>query len=269
MLYRNRNDWQNAQHRAVALCGLSGVGKSHLSHILQTTGQWTLYSIDDRIAEHHLAPFLGTPPHTQPQNTPFRQHNNLACTAHYLGKPGAHNKGGIDFDDYIERQKRFQSAERATLLETQDFITKTTQGFICDTGGSLCELVNPDDNNDPILNHLANACLIMWLQDSPSHKQKLIKRFARAPKPMAYNIDFIANSWSCYQRIYGVAETDIDPNAFALFLYKRAIPRRHALYQKIAENWGCTMPAQNTNSIDNTHQFVDSVGQILSNYAAQ
>lgn len=67
--------------------------------------------------------------------------------------------------------------------------------FVCDTGGSICEWVDGDDPDDPILTELASHCLLIGLKGDEAHRQELIRRFDRAPKPMCYQPEFPAGAW--------------------------------------------------------------------------
>ena len=79
---------------------------------------------------------------------------NLDPLSTYLGKPGNPDKGGISFADYLERQEQHREAEIAALHDVPMFVKKARdiygyQHFICDSGGSLCEVVDVRDDQGP------------------------------------------------------------------------------------------------------------------------
>ncbi|MFN4172941.1 MAG: ATPase, partial [Pseudorhodobacter sp.] len=85
---------------------------------------------------------------------------NLAPLSTYLGKPGNPALGGLPFADYCARQAQHREAEVAALLDTERFIRRAAdiygyRDFVCDSGGSICEVVDPDNPADPVLTALA------------------------------------------------------------------------------------------------------------------
>jgi hypothetical protein len=121
--------------------------------------------------------------------------------------------------------------------------------FICDTGGSICEVVNPHDPNDPVLTALSAHSLMIWIEGPDSHAQDLIKRFDRAPKPMCYNANFIDTQWAAFLAETGQTESQVDPDAFVRFAYARAMAYRAPIYRAMAENWGITISADDLSDI--------------------
>ena len=106
----------------------------------------------------------------------------------------------MPIDEYRRRQEQFRRAEIAALNDTGHFIERaqTLYGyphFICDTGGSICEWVDGNDPDDPLLRELVAQCLLVRIEGSEDHTQELIRRFDRAPKPMAYQPEFLNAAW--------------------------------------------------------------------------
>ena len=81
---------------------------------------------------------------------PLEHHlDNLSPLSTYLGKPG-NPAGAHSFAEYKRRQSQHRSAEIRSLLDGAGSIERAHEiygyrHFICDSGGSLCEVVNPDD----------------------------------------------------------------------------------------------------------------------------
>ena len=72
------------------------------------------------------------------------------------------------------------------------------QNFVCDTSGSICEVVEADDPNDPVMTELSQHLLLVWIKGSEAHRAELTRRFEHAPKPMYYRPDFLAELWAEY-----------------------------------------------------------------------
>ena len=105
--------------------------------------------------------------------------NDLSPLSSYLGKPGNKNLGGMDLELYIHRQRQHREAEISAVLDTNKFIEKSTKiygynNFVCDTSGSICEVVNPQDPSDPLLTHLADNTLILLIKVASFLKFKKI-----------------------------------------------------------------------------------------------
>ena len=129
--------------------------------------------------------------------------HNLAPLSTYLGKPGDPAKGGIPFDEYLRRQRQHRDAEIAATRDALLFIAKAGdiygyEHFVCDTSGSLCEVVDPADPADPVLRDLAGATLPVWFRGTEDDLDALASRFDRAPKPMYYPEDFLTRLWTGY-----------------------------------------------------------------------
>jgi hypothetical protein len=77
--------------------------------------------------------------------------DNLAPLSTYLGKPGDPAKGGLPFAEYMLRQEQHRAAECLGNARHPRFHRPRAEAiygypsFVCDTSGSICEVVNPDD----------------------------------------------------------------------------------------------------------------------------
>ena len=54
MIYKNKKDWVTSPNKRVSLLGMSGLGKTKLSNMLQSTFSWFHYSVDYRIGTRYL-----------------------------------------------------------------------------------------------------------------------------------------------------------------------------------------------------------------------
>lgn len=264
MIYESAADWTRAAHKRVVFFAMSGLGKTHLSKMLAGTGDWFHYSVDYRIGTRYMAEPIADNLKKQAMQVPFLAEmlradaihiaanihdDDLTAVSAYLGKPGDPARGGLPMAEYTRRQAEFRAAEERTLLDTGAFITRAEEvygypHFVCDTGGSICEWVDPEDPDDPILRALSAQCLMVWIKGSDAHTDELVRRFDRAPKPMSYQPEFLARAWAEYLRENTLQEGDVDPDAFIRWAYARALAHRQPRYAAMARNWGVTVQAE-------------------------
>ena len=284
MIYQNKKEWIKSSNKRVSLLGMSGLGKTRLSNMLQSSFNWFHYSVDYRIGTRYLDEFIVDNFKQEAMKNPFLRElllsdsiyissnlnfNNLSPLSTYLGKPGKENLGGINFEKYKKRQKQHREAEILSILDTNKFIEKSNdiygyQNFVCDTSGSICEVVNPEDPNDPLLSHLSKDTLIILIKGSRKHKEQLIKRFKKDPKPIYYNEDFLNKKWSNFKDEFKVSNSNVDPDKFILYCFEELLDYRTPIYNSIAKNWGITIDADDISKVKNENDFIDLVSHYLS-----
>ena len=284
MIYQNKKEWIKSPNKRVSLLGMSGLGKTRLSNMLQSTFNWFHYSVDYRIGTRYLDEFIVDNFKQEAMKNDFLRElllsdsiyissnlnfNNLSPLSTYLGKPGKETLGGINFEKYKERQKQHREAEILSILDTNKFIEKSNdiygyQNFVCDTSGSICEVVNPEDPNDPLLSHLYEDTLIILIKGSRKHKEQLIKRFKKDPKPIYYNEDFLNKKWSNFKDEFKVSNSNVDPDKFILYCFEELLDYRTPIYNSIAKNWGITIDADDISKVKNENDFIDLVSHYLS-----
>jgi hypothetical protein len=282
MLYSSADDWRGAPRKSVLVFGMSGLGKTHMSNLLRASGDWFHYSIDYRIGTRYMGEFIADNAKAEAMKVPFLRDllmsdsiyigsnitfDNLSPVATYLGKPGNPDKGGLPMQEYRRRQDQFRLAEIAALRDTSHFAHRSQAlygypHFICDTGGSICEWVDATDPGDPLMQELAAHCLLVWIKGDEAHTAELIRRFDRAPKPMAYQPEFLTAVWDDYLSQNGCTEEKVDPDAFIRFTYARALAHRQPRYEAMAE-WGITMTADEVSGLRTHEDFEDLVAAKL------
>jgi hypothetical protein len=283
MLYPNAQAWRAAPSRRVVLFAMSGLGKTHVSNLLREGGDWFHYSIDYRIGTRYMGEYIVDNAKRHAMQVPFLRDlllsdsiyigsnlsfNNLTPVSTYLGKPGDPARGGFPMEEYRRRQAQFERAERQALLDTEYFVTRAQDlygypHFICDTGGSICEWVDPKDPADPILSALSEQALMVWIRGSEAHTEELIRRFDKAPKPMAYRPDFLASGWDRYLDETGQTESQVNPDEFIRWTYAQALAHRQPLYEAMAKNWGVTVDASDMAKVGGEADFVDLIAAAL------
>ncbi|SLN38383.1 hypothetical protein ROJ8625_01762 [Roseivivax jejudonensis] len=283
MIYDTAEAWRRAPKKRVLLFAMSGLGKTHVSALLRESRNWFHYSIDYRIGTHYMGEYITDNAKAEAMQVPFLRElllsdsiyigsnvtfHNLGAVSAYLGKPGDPAKGGLDIDTYRQRQSRFARAETQALLDTPYFIERAEAlygypHFVCDTGGSFCEWVDPEDPEDPILSVLDRNCLMIWIEGSDAHTEELVRRFDRDPKPMAYSPDFLDREWNDYLVQMQVAPDKVDPDAFIRWTYAQALSHRQPLYAAIARNWGVTVAAEDMARVRDAADFDDVVAAAI------
>ena len=284
MIYKNKKDWENSTNKRVSLLGMSGLGKTKLSNMLQSTFSWFHYSVDYRIGTRYLDEHIVDNFKQEAMKNVFLRDlllsdsiyissnlnfNNLSPLSTYLGKPGSEDLGGIDFNLYKKRQKQHREAEILSVMDTNKFIEKSNniyayQNFVCDTSGSICEVVNPEDPNDPLLTHLSKNTLIILIKGDKKHKDQLIKRFKANPKPIYYNENFLNEKWSNFKNINNVDNKNVDPDKFILYCFEDLLDHRIPIYDSIAKNWGITINADDISKVKNEKDFINLVSNYLN-----
>jgi hypothetical protein len=106
---------------------------------------------------------------------------------------------------------------------------------------------------------------MIWIEGTEAHTADLVRRFDRAPKPMYYHPDFLADAWRSYLAETGLdPEAAVDPDAFIRWTYARALAHRQPLYQAMAQNWGLTVSAEEIARVDSAQDFTDLVARALA-----
>ncbi|WP_425100549.1 ATPase [Tropicibacter sp. S64] len=283
MIYATADDWRRATHKRAVLFAMSGLGKTHVSTMLRDSGSWFHYSIDYRIGTRYMGEYIADNAKREAMKVPFLRDllmsdsiyigsnitfNNLTPVSTYLGKPGDPAKGGVPIDEYRRRQSQFERAEERALLDTAYFIDRAQDlygypHFICDTGGSICEWVDPESPADPILKALSDVALMVWIKGSEAHTEELIRRFDKAPKPMAYQPAFLDRAWHGYLEEKGCAESEVDPDAFIRWTYAKALAHRQPLYEAMAANWGVAVEASDIAAVRDEKDFTEVIAAAL------
>jgi hypothetical protein len=282
LYYETAEEWLGAPDKRVLLFGMSGLGKTRISSLLREGG-WFHYSVDYRIGTRYMGEAIADSFKAEAMKVPLLRNllltdsvriasnitfQNLAPLSTYLGKPGNPARGGLTLAAYRDRQSQHHDAEVAALMDAPRFIDRARdlygyRNFICDSGGSICEVVDPARPADPVLNTLARHMLMIWIEGSDAHTAELVRRFDRAPKPMYYRPDFLMRCWTDYLAETGTDEAGVDPDAFVRWTYARALAHRQPLYAAMARGWGITVQADDVARVQTPQEFEALVASAL------
>ena len=288
MIYRDAATWQAAAQKKVLLFGMSGLGKTRLSAILRAAGDWFHYSVDYRIGTRYMGEHIADNFKTEAMKNPFLADllrtdsvfiasnitfDNLAPLSSYLGKPGDPAKGGLPFAEYLRRQALHAEAEVAALKDTVRFIDRAHdlygyRNFVCDSSGSICEVVDPADPADPVLRLLSDHLLLVWIEGTDAHADDLIRRARAHPKPMYYAPPFLTTAWREYLNENNLLEDEVDPDDFARATFAKALARRRPRYAAIARRWGIRVSADAAAAVRDARDFDAMIGRALAARAA-
>ncbi|MBX2855549.1 MAG: ATPase [Rhodobacteraceae bacterium] len=270
--------------KRLTFVGMSGVGKTTLAQKLRATEEWFHYSVDYRIGTRYLGEEIVDVVKREAMKTPFLRDllmsdsiyigsnitfENLAPLSAYLGKPGAVEKGGQPFREYLRRQRLHRAAEIAAMADVGAFAGKARDiygynHFLCDASGSVVEVVDPWDPDDPVLRALAQETLIVAITNEEQDREELVRRFSTDPKPMYYDEAFLHQIWAEYQAEAGETPETADPDAFIRWGYRRLLDRRTPRYQAIGDLWGVSVTARDLAAARSPDDILNVIAEALA-----
>ena len=276
--------------KAIALFGMSGVGKTRLANILRETGDWYHYSVDYRIGTRYLGEHIVSELKREAiKSSPILRDlllsdsiaiksnlsfSNLKPLSSFLGKPGDPKRGGLDFDVYLARQRLHREAEIMAMLDAPQFIERARgiydyPHFLCDTSGSLVEIVDPEDPYDPLMTELSTRMLFVLIEGAEEDEQELEARFARSPKPLYYDEEFLTERWNAYLQEFHLNPDEVDPDDFARWGFRQLVRRRGPRYREIADRWGVRLAKSEIANVASETEFLERIDVALQRRATE
>ncbi|MEX0695048.1 MAG: hypothetical protein WD075_11435 [Rhodospirillales bacterium] len=269
---------------AVTLLGMSGVGKTMLSTALRRSANWFHYSADYRIgtaylAEHILDNIKFRIMRTDPfvadllrSDSIYINHNisvdNLDPVSTYLGMFGDPASGGLDKATFLERQQQYRDAEINSMRDVARFLDKSwkiysCKDFINDASGSLCEIADIDNPDDPVISAIRDTSMIMYIRANAQGEEALKRRALSDPKPLFYHPSFIEKHLAD-KPDDGVG---VDCKEFAKRLFPLLLEDRKPRYEAFAARYGFSIDVDQlfAGGVDNGNP-ADSEGFIRQLY---
>lgn len=243
---------------AITMLGMSGVGKTMLSTSLRRDTNWFHYSADYRIGTAYLAEYIldnikfrimRTDPFVADllrSDSIYINHNisvdNLDPVSTYLGMFGDPRMGGLNKATFLERQGQYRDAEIASMKDVGRFLDKAwriygCKDFVNDASGSLCEIADVSDAEDPVISSLRDTSLILYVRANAAGEEALKRRAQTNPKPLFYKASFIE------PHLAAVPDdgAGVDPKDFARRLFPLLLEDRKPRYETLARNFGFTI----------------------------
>ena len=297
MKFSSGKDFLEWPQKAITIIGMSGVGKTTLANMVRRN-DWFTYNVDYRIGTRYMGEHIVDNFKREAMKVPLLANllrsdsiyissnitfDNLAPLSTYLGKPGNPEKGGISFKEYCRRQAQHRKAEIAALTDIPHFIDRAHSiygydNFFCDTGGSLCEVIDldapvssgaPDASGapgDPVLKTLIDHSLIVYIKGSDSHTKTLVERFSKAPKPMYYLPEFLEQKWAEYKALNNISvDDDVDPDDFIVWGFEQLLHDRMPRYEQIASEHGYTIDMEDIPGLETDKDFVSLLARTIDN----
>jgi hypothetical protein len=284
MLFERPEDFVRASRHAVTVFGMAGVGKTRLSALLRKSG-WFHYSVDYRIGTRYMDEFIVDNFKREAMKVPFLRDllrsdsiyirsnitfANLDPLSTYLGVPGDPQRGGLPFAEYQRRQHQHRVAETAALLDVPEFIERAQalygyDDFICDTGGSLIEVIDPDDAHHPVIRELTQNTALLYIRGTDADAEQLVARFRENPKPMYYRPEFLLAKWAEYKDLAGLeADYDVDPAGFGAWGFEALLHDRLPRYQALADNFGYAVSASDLATVRDGADFLELMAMAIA-----
>jgi hypothetical protein len=285
MRFQSGKEFLSQPAKSVTILGMSGVGKTTLAAILRKAG-WFQYSVDYRIGTKYMDEHIADNFKREAMRVPLLREllcsdsiyirsnitfDNLSPLSTYLGKPGNPALGGIPFGEYKRRQAQHREAEIHALKDVPEFIARAREiygytDFVCDCGGSVCEVTDAANPADPALAALTASTLLLYIEGTAEHTKMLVDRFRKHPKPMYYQPAFLEAKWAEYKALNKISDDNaVDPDGFAAWGFEQLLHHRLPLYRAIAARHGYTVSMAEAQKVHSAQDFTDLVAKAIGN----
>lgn len=245
-----KKDFLDIKYKVITLMGMSGVGKTHLSLMLDGHG-WRHYSCDLEIGKRIL--------NAEIEHTLNEKNNvsadDLSQLSKYVGRLGDDSKGGLPYDEFKRRQIKYYKAECQAIAQLNNVVNHATRnGFthtINDSTGSLCEI-----GDDRLMEFIDENSLIVYIKATPEEEEKVLHRAQDYPKPMFFSPEKFDSWVNAYSIENDLRPEEFDPDSFSRWVFPKLFKNRLPKYQAIADKYGVTIPSEAFQGVANSEDFL-------------
>lgn len=247
----NKDEFRALAKKSITLIGMSGVGKSYLSELLQKQG-WYSHSCDYLIGTRYLAEELGA----------FAQDmsaDDISALSRFIGQLGNVSKGGLGMDEFCRRQDLYKEAEVRSLIEAERVIAGRDENVVIDSTGSICEL-----GADEELEALARQSVFIYLKVRPEHHDEILRRALDYPKPLYYERGFLLERVDTYLAERNLSDVgEIEPMAFLRWVFPYLFEARLSKYQSLADRYGVSIYADQFQDVQTADEMMAVIEKAL------
>jgi len=240
--------------KAITFIGMSGVGKSYMSHQLEQWG-WVSYSSDYLIGTEYLDDVMR-------ETLSFEEtlgKDNMEFLSSFVGKLGNPDQGGLLLEEFQKRQKFYYDAECQSLIDMQGALDKTSGHFVCDSSGSLCEV-----EDESILERVGQGSVVVYLKVKQEGHAEILDRAFKFPKPLYFPPAFLLERLERYKEKFDLSGVEeIDPLEFLRWVFPHLFESRLPKYQRIADQYGVTISSHIMGAIKSEDDFLQLVARGL------
>lgn len=242
MNYTSGQEFLNDPKKAIALIGMSGIGKSYLAAMMQRWG-WTGYSCDLEIGTKHLAAEMKKPVTI----------DDISALSEFIGKIGE-----MPFVEFKRRQMMYHDAEVAALASVPDMAARNEK-FVLDSTGSICEILD-----EKIIEQVGRSTLIVYIEASRDEEIAILQRAQDYPKPLFYPPRQLEAWVKEYMQICDLDNADTVPSDdFSRWVFPRLFEMRIPKYQNMAECYGVSVLSEDIHKIQSEQDLLNLVAAAL------
>lgn len=242
MKYKEPQDFLNSDNKAITLMGMSGVGKSHLSMMMEEWG-WHHYSCDVEIGSKFLADKMPRPVSA----------DDVSPLSDFIGK-----LGDVSLADFKARQKEYYDAEIMALKDAAKQAAKYPK-FVNDSTGSICEILD-----EGVLAEVGHATLFVYIKAGHQQEKEILQRAQDYPKPLFYPPKLLDAWVHEYMQLFAHNdETQIEADEFVRFVFPRLFDARLPKYDLLAEQYGVTLHCDDVYQIKSEDDLMQLIAGAL------
>lgn len=242
-----------SKHKSITLIGMSGVGKTYLSGLLENWG-WARYSCDFEIGNRYLSDHL---------SGAMQSPEDMAVLSAFIGKLGDPALGGLPIDEFKKRQKAYYDAECRSIAAIgnaiEDAHAQGIKNFVHDSTGSLCEVMDED-----LLAELGRHTIFVYLKAGEAEEKLVLERAKNHPKPLFFPPAHFDDWVREYLDAEGLSGSDqIIPDDFARWVFPKLFKARLPKYQRLADLYGTSIPCSAFYDVTTEKGFIERIARSL------